>query len=321
MTLPARAATLPEMDTSTRYIGWCPVCQRDIKVRNGLLVHHGYERPGVGYIIGDCPGVGHEPYETGTGACEYYLKAGVLYNIERVRPNLQILTRPQGPPSLVFENYDVETRRYIRDPRTREIETVRLTRAQVDELQTRLPSYDRDHYNWERKLRITIINTENELLYWESEMERIEGLIRTWTPQPLRTVEEEIARATETRAERTRQRQAEREQRMAEALVSLQQRIDSAVRNRRPETIRNLFEDGYNKLVQLSGYTLERDDVLRLVDRDNVWRAFGLVRDDGAYESDWRTIIDLFKRWNPYGGGAPAPFPAELGGGKVKLRR
>lgn len=27
------------------------------------LVHHGYTRPGYGYIVGDCVGTGHEPYE------------------------------------------------------------------------------------------------------------------------------------------------------------------------------------------------------------------------------------------------------------------
>lgn len=59
--------------------GLCPVCFGDyvvnIKVkhyehtraRRMQMVHHGYERPGVGYIVGDCHGVGFEPFEV---SCE-----------------------------------------------------------------------------------------------------------------------------------------------------------------------------------------------------------------------------------------------------------
>jgi len=56
--------------------GICPCCFGDYvvhaKVVRGLgfggreqysMVHHGYERPGVGYIVGDCHGVGFEPFE------------------------------------------------------------------------------------------------------------------------------------------------------------------------------------------------------------------------------------------------------------------
>jgi hypothetical protein len=57
--------------------GLCPVCFGDYVVtshhdaRNKRvttkMVHHGYERPGVGYIVGDCHGVGFEPFEV---SCE-----------------------------------------------------------------------------------------------------------------------------------------------------------------------------------------------------------------------------------------------------------
>lgn len=50
-------------ETSTRFVGWCPICEHDVKVRGGALVHHGYRRPGVGYIIGDCYGAQKLPYE------------------------------------------------------------------------------------------------------------------------------------------------------------------------------------------------------------------------------------------------------------------
>jgi hypothetical protein len=56
--------------------GSCPVCFGDYVVTSKLdsrqfaryaMVHHGYERPGVGYIVGDCHGVGFEPFEV---SCE-----------------------------------------------------------------------------------------------------------------------------------------------------------------------------------------------------------------------------------------------------------
>lgn len=42
--------------------------------QDGLLVHHGYRRPGYGYIIGDCSAVGYEPWERSTKATEMMLE-------------------------------------------------------------------------------------------------------------------------------------------------------------------------------------------------------------------------------------------------------
>ena len=36
------------------------------------MVHHGYKRPGHGYIFGDCYGVGYPPYEASPEGCEAY---------------------------------------------------------------------------------------------------------------------------------------------------------------------------------------------------------------------------------------------------------
>jgi hypothetical protein len=48
--------------------GECQICQhRQILDSRGKLVLHGYERPGRGYIVGDCFGVGHPPWEV---ACD-----------------------------------------------------------------------------------------------------------------------------------------------------------------------------------------------------------------------------------------------------------
>lgn len=43
--------------------GTCPFCFRNVKLRKGLIVLHGYKRPGWGEVYGRCAGVGWEPYE------------------------------------------------------------------------------------------------------------------------------------------------------------------------------------------------------------------------------------------------------------------
>src|SRR5262245_9719803 len=41
----------------------CQICERlQALDSNGLLGHHGYKRPGWGFIQGGCGGVGHPPY-------------------------------------------------------------------------------------------------------------------------------------------------------------------------------------------------------------------------------------------------------------------
>jgi hypothetical protein len=40
----------------------CQICERKQSLVQGTLGHHGYTRPGYGYIQGDCFGVGYAPY-------------------------------------------------------------------------------------------------------------------------------------------------------------------------------------------------------------------------------------------------------------------
>lgn len=48
---------------TAKFLGNCQICEGDFKARKGVMVHHGYKRPGHGYIVGDCPGVAELPYE------------------------------------------------------------------------------------------------------------------------------------------------------------------------------------------------------------------------------------------------------------------
>src|ERR1700744_5588220 len=64
-------------DLKTRFLGFCPICEGDFKLRGNKLVHHGFTRPGVGYIIGDCLSVHELPYEISDNTCKLY-QAGCL---------------------------------------------------------------------------------------------------------------------------------------------------------------------------------------------------------------------------------------------------
>jgi hypothetical protein len=62
------------MSTVLRYAGQCQFCERSQKIdRHRNMVHHGYERPGTGWIEGDCPGVGFPPYQLSCGAIKLWL--------------------------------------------------------------------------------------------------------------------------------------------------------------------------------------------------------------------------------------------------------
>ena len=74
--------------TSTRFTGLCPACQRQVKARDGKLVHHGYQRPGAGYIVGDCFGVGYEPHEI-SPKCAEDLKTLVTLRLGNEREALR----------------------------------------------------------------------------------------------------------------------------------------------------------------------------------------------------------------------------------------
>ena len=53
-----------EVETRDQLRGTCQRCGASVAVQGGTIVHHGYERPGYGYIVGGCGGVNNLPAET-----------------------------------------------------------------------------------------------------------------------------------------------------------------------------------------------------------------------------------------------------------------
>jgi len=51
--------------TTEDFIGTCQACFGEFKVneKSGRVVLHGYTRPGIGFVVGNCPGHDHAPFE------------------------------------------------------------------------------------------------------------------------------------------------------------------------------------------------------------------------------------------------------------------
>jgi hypothetical protein len=75
----------------------CQICERQqaIDIR-GCLGHHGYKRPGWGFIEGDCMGVGHKPYPE-TDALKLYAERLAAYTAS-CRAQLAALPSVTGLP-------------------------------------------------------------------------------------------------------------------------------------------------------------------------------------------------------------------------------
>lgn len=312
-------------DTSLRFIGWCPICEGDYKVRANRLVHHGYQRPGTGFIVGDCPGVHHPPYELSTFTCELYANL-LVRRISETEIYLRELRADPPDLALVFDDYDVVTRRLRRYSTGGSPMIVTLTRLEAEERAAQLPPYERDRYSWElKKEHVTEIQLAR-LADMRRELRRMEKLIAEWPGvSPLRTVEEEIQHQEKTRAEREHARTVARDDKISAEVVKIRKRIDSAVRNKNAAALADIFTS--QKIREVSGYRLTREQAIDLLERGPIWQAFGLVDTNGVYSTDTRVAIGQMREgiWTPRPGGgydvAPLPWPAELGGGFAKSRR
>mgnify|MGYP000597414357 CR=1 FL=1 len=62
-------------------LGKCAICDRDHVLKNGKMVKHGYHRPGIGYLIGECFGVDYPDIGTSSVAIKHYIPE--LANFEK----------------------------------------------------------------------------------------------------------------------------------------------------------------------------------------------------------------------------------------------
>lgn len=239
-------------ETKTRYVGTCPICEREQRLdgqRN--MVHHGYRRPGHGTIQGDCWGVGRTAYELSCEATKEYRDTVIEPLLEA---SFTYLTKLRSGEIKVLHR-----RSFLRSDETREVR-------------------EGDPF-FKAILEREISTLKNRVDAFCVEVKRLTRLIDAWKPRSVRTLNEEVveARSREKREERQRALQAKREAKLADAVARYQKRIDSAVRNRTTSVIADVFENAPRKLPHWSRLT--HVEALKLLQRDHVWEAFGLTKD------------------------------------------
>jgi hypothetical protein len=225
------------MSTTTRFIGNCQVCERDQKLHDGKMVHHGYKRPGHGSIEGDCPGVAEVPYEV---SCEL-VKSYKL---------------------------DVETRlghqeTYLADLKAGKITHLMKFVQRGAWSKAELVEYFlgvTEPHRWDRILESSIHDTEWNIHQCKSEIARCTRRIANWKLVPIRTVEEEKAKADTDKAARKAVRDAARAARQAK--IDATKAKQDALKARR-EAIMDNFRNQIRALAESPESLDDRKDAAR----------------------------------------------------------
>lgn len=147
-------------------LGTCAICGRQHVVRgkDNKVVLHGYTRPGIGFIMGDCFGVGYQPYELSAKACEDYAVKMADY-----------IVRKQGwlgklRSGEVTEVYIEVGSEYVRGQRVPKLEKI-----------------GPEHAKFAGKIADMIAKTENEIGNATAIKAEMERKVRDWTPGDLIT--------------------------------------------------------------------------------------------------------------------------------------
>jgi len=133
--------------------GTCPCCFRNVKMHEGRIVLHGYNRPGHGYIIGRCFGVGYEPYERSTKGTENILEV-VKSGLEGCKARLEALR------SETYRESFRERKKYMR--------------GYVD--------VDYGEPGWDRARKLAIEEADRDVRRHESDVRFFTEQIEAWEP-------------------------------------------------------------------------------------------------------------------------------------------
>lgn len=150
---------------TTRHVGNCQICAKDHKVRDGLMVHHGYEVKDHQFQK-DCAGIFQPPYETSCDLIKTY-KAAKEKDLALLRKRLK----------------DLEADRIDALPH---LEYVRGERQVVEYRREGTPAA-----KWQDVLYSNRRRTDGKIRLTEEIIDLCGNRIRDWKRRPLRTVEEE----------------------------------------------------------------------------------------------------------------------------------
>jgi hypothetical protein len=184
--------------TSTRHIGNCQICERDQKLHNGQMVHHGYTRPGHGFIKGDCPGVAEVPYEV---SCDL-IKEHIV--------NLHLCLQNWGDYLGRLQAGEV-TALYVEEGRGLGPRALVRLEAGTPEAE----KHEYGHTKWENAIRRAVAKAESDIRYAKFDIDHCEKRVADWKPMPIRTIEEEQAKQDADKAGRKAIKDAARNARLA----------------------------------------------------------------------------------------------------------
>jgi hypothetical protein len=209
-----------------RLVGTCPVCERQQKVMpRGVMVHHGFQRPGVGHIFGDCFGVGLPAYELSSEGCRLW-------------------------------------RDRCREKRTARTEALRELRALPDKIDVWLQSkreyktYRRDaedsqeRYAYENAIRREIQSLEFSIKEIDMSINRMGVLIDNWQAAPLLEIDEEGFTPAK-RAEREKRKDDRSAKRAEKERKKNEQQIKRNERLARKAATLLFFFDEFERLATL----------------------------------------------------------------------
>ena len=167
--------------TKARQIGTCGLCEQEVKCPGGTLAHHGYKRPGYGYITGSCPGTHELPFEISPVTAEIGVR---IYD-----GAVKSLTKK-------LRDHDKATVLHIsKGWRSNETKEIRKEDADPND-------WRRYHSNIKERM-------EYELREASALLKRYKTKVQKWEPAEVKTVEEEVAKKRQ-QAEAVRAQRMER---------------------------------------------------------------------------------------------------------------
>lgn len=179
------------MTSAAANTGTCPCCFGQFVVKHSVMVLHGYKRPGIGYIIGNCPATRRfKPYEVSSegtvfmlGLAKDALKArtAFLKKLETFAITEFVVSREKDLKGLTFE----QKRRLEKHERYEKI-TVRQGDGQKQHY------YDtQEWYEKERASKVYV--TQADIQGIKKDIDFLTKKIKTWTAIDLTAVQAEAA--------------------------------------------------------------------------------------------------------------------------------
>ena len=155
-----KASERPRVPVGGQTIGTCAICLNAQVVRNGGMVLHGYQRPGHGYVVGNCFGTNEHPYEVSANACVAYIPVleGYKTGYQQKLANLK------GGKVTQF----VEKKRNYRTGRDEQVIT------------------KKGDPNFDHMLASHISETERQITYIDRDIAEMNRRIKDWKPGTLR---------------------------------------------------------------------------------------------------------------------------------------